>query len=87
MFYTYILKSIKDGKLYIGYTSDLKRRIFEHNAKTELSTKNRTPFQLVYYEAYLSEKDAKLREHNLKRFSGSYIHLKKRIKNSLIFFK
>ena len=87
MFYIYVLRSIKDDKLYIGYTGDLKRRIFEHNAKTELSTKNRTPFQLVYYEAYLSEKDAKLREHNLKRFSGSYIHLKKRIKNSLVLFK
>jgi len=32
MFYVYILKSEKDGKLYIGYTNDLKRRLEEHNS-------------------------------------------------------
>ena len=79
MFYVYVLKSAKDDKLYIGYTSDLKRRIFEYNAKTELSTKSRTPFQLVYYEAYLSQKDVKYRESQFKRFSGSRMHLKRRI--------
>jgi len=36
------------------------------------------------YEAYASKKDAKHRENMLKRYSGSYTHLKKRIKNSLI---
>lgn len=87
MFYVYVLKSEKDNKLYIGYTADLKRRIFEHNTKIEQSTKSRAPFQLIYYEAYLSQKDAKYRESQLKKFSGSYIHLKKRIKNSLILFK
>ncbi|TSC77607.1 MAG: hypothetical protein G01um101433_524 [Parcubacteria group bacterium Gr01-1014_33] len=35
------------------------------------------------YEAYASEKDTRVREHHLKRFSGAYIHLKKRIENSL----
>ncbi len=33
MFYVYVLKSVKDDGLYIGYTDDLKRRIFEHNKK------------------------------------------------------
>jgi len=87
MFYVYILKSDKDGKSYIGYTKDLRKRIFDHNAKTEQSTKYRAPFKLIYYEAYLSENDALQREKSLKRFSGSYTHLKKRIKNSLILFK
>jgi len=87
MFYVYVLKSVKDDGLYIGYTNDLKRRIFEHNKKSSQSTKFRAPFCLIYYEAYVSIKDAKHREAMLKRFSGSYIHLKKRIKNSLIFFK
>ncbi len=87
MFYVYILKSIKDGKLYVGYTDNLKRRIFEHNNKSSKSTVARTPFKLIYYEAYLSGSDAKHREKMLKKFSGSYNHLKNRIKNSLILSK
>lgn len=87
MFYVYVLKSTKNDKLYIGYTNNLKRRIFEHNNKLSLSTKCHAPFSLVYYEAYVSMKDAKHRETMLKRFSGSYVHLKKRIKDSLIVSK
>lgn len=87
MFYVYVLKSEKDGKIYIGSTNDLKRRLFEHNNKEEKSTHYRAPFRLIYYEAYLAEKDARIRESQLKRFSGAYTHLKKRIKNSLIPFK
>ncbi|MDD2731052.1 MAG: GIY-YIG nuclease family protein [Candidatus Portnoybacteria bacterium] len=85
MFYVYVLKSEKDGKLYIGYTNDLRRRVVEHNSGAGKTTNPRKPFALVYYEAYLSQKDAKYRENQLKRFSGSYIHLKRRIKNSIIF--
>jgi len=87
MHYLYILKSAKDNKLYIGCTNDLKRRIFEHNHKLSKSTSPRTPFKLIYYEAYLSSKDAKHREIMLKKFSGSSNHLKKRIKNSLVISK
>jgi len=84
MFYVYVIKSKKDSSLYIGYTNDLKRRFIEHNNKTEQSTKYKTPFELIYYEAYKSMKDAKYREHQLKRFSGSCNHLKKRVQNSLL---
>ncbi|MEK7662012.1 MAG: GIY-YIG nuclease family protein [Patescibacteria group bacterium] len=84
MFYVYVLKSKKDDSLYIGYTDDLKRRFVEHNEKKNVSTKNKAPFQLVYYEAYKSRADARYREDMLKHFSGSTIHLKKRIKNSLM---
>jgi len=87
MYYVYILKSNKDDNLYIGYTNDLRRRLKEHNTSFSKATKSRLPLKLVYYEAYLSEKDAKEREFKLKRFSGSYIHLKNRIKNSLILSK
>ena len=87
MFFVYILKSKKDNDLYVGYTADLKRRIIEHNNFSEKSTKLRAPFDLVYYEAYASIGDAKHREDMLKRYSGSYTHLKKRIRNSLILFK
>ncbi|MDO8514062.1 MAG: GIY-YIG nuclease family protein [bacterium] len=83
MFYVYVLKSEKDGKLYIGHSNDLKRRLAEHNDGKSMSTKVRKPFKLVYYEAYASSSDAKYREHQLKRFSGATTHLRKRIKNSL----
>ena len=84
MHYVYILKSKKDGSMYIGYTGDLKRRLVEHNDRKNISTKHKAPFQLVYYEAYKSRADAKHRENMLKRFAGSTTHLKKRIKNSLM---
>jgi putative endonuclease len=83
MFYVYILRSKKDDKLYIGYTSDLRRRYKVHNSGQSLATKNRRPFSLIYYEAYLSVSDAKLRERRLKQFKNSYTELKKRIINSL----
>lgn len=84
MFYTYIIRSKKDLDLYIGFTNDLRRRIKEHNLGMALSTKLRRPFELVYYEAYKSEKDARKREKNLKLRSRAFAQLKKRIKNSVI---
>jgi putative endonuclease len=82
MFYVYILKSTVDESIYTGYTDDLKRRFVEHNRKQNSSTKDKAPFQLIYYESYRSKADAKLREFNLKRHSGALTHLKRRIKNS-----
>lgn len=83
MNYLYILKSKKDGNLYIGSTNNLKRRFSEHNKGYVFSTKNRRPLVLIYYEAYSSEKDARKREHNLKLRSRAMAQLKKRIENSL----
>lgn len=65
-YYVYILQSGKDGKFYTGYTTDLKRRFKEHQEGLSMSTKNRRPFKLIYYEFCLSEKDAKCREKYLK---------------------
>ena len=87
MFYVYVLKSKSDGKLYIGYTSDLRKRINEHNNGLVRATRPRVPLLLVYYEAYVSEKDARRREKMLKSFSGSMVHLKRRIEYSLILSK
>ena len=83
MFYVYVLKSKKDNKLYIGYTNNLKRRFKENNEGKNLSTKQRSPFSLAYYESYKSQKDATAREKQLKQFKSTYGHLKKRIANSL----
>ncbi len=83
MFYVYILKTSKGGQLYIGYTNDLRRRLREHMRGGSEYTKHRQPTNLVYYEAYSSEKDARGREKVLKQFKGTYGHLKKRIRRSI----
>jgi putative endonuclease len=83
MFYVYVLKISKGGQLYIGYSSNLKRRVREHVQEKSAYTKSRGPLRLIYYEAYLSEKDARDRERILKEFKGSYGHLRKRIKESI----
>lgn len=84
MFYVYILKSIRDKKLCIGYTSDLKRRFLEHNSGKVNSTKSRSPFELRYYEAFFSEENAKNREYSLKLDGRVLAQLKRRIKESLV---
>lgn len=78
-FYVYTLRSIQQGSLYIGYTQDLKKRLEEHNKGLNTSTRPFSPWQLIYYEAGLSELDAKRREKYLKTSQGSRL-LKRRIK-------
>ena len=70
MYYLYILHSQKDNNFYTGTTSDLKRRIKEHNAGKTFSTAPRRPFKLIYYEAYLLKEDAESREKYLKTSMG-----------------
>ena len=83
MHYVYAIKSTTKEFMYIGCTNDLKRRFEEHNARRNISTKPFAPFKLIYYEAYLSKKDAVIRERQLKHKGASIGHLKKRINNSL----
>ena len=85
MYYVYLLKSKKYGKRYIGSTNDLKRRFQEHNNGKVFSTRNQKPLILVYYEAFRSEKDARIREQALKNYGQGITNLYKRIPNSLIF--
>ncbi len=83
MFYVYVLQSLKDQKMYTGYTNNLKRRLSEHNEGQNISTRNRRPLQLVYYEAYISQTDAMKREIRLKRSAGAQTALKLRIPDCL----
>jgi len=83
MYYVYILKSKKDNNFYTGSTNDLERRMQEHNGGLVFSTKSRGPFELVYYEAYKSESDARSREKSLKIRARAFTQLKKRIKESI----
>ena len=80
MQYVYVLQSKKDNDIYIGCTKDLKERLKLHNAKKVASTKLRVPFVLIYYEAYLHEKDAYIRERYLKTGWGRN-HIRKVLSN------
>ena len=65
-YYVYVLQSKKNDSLYVGYTSDLRRRFQEHNCGLNFSTKPSLPWKLIHYEAYLNHDDAKRRENYLK---------------------
>ncbi|MSU54882.1 MAG: GIY-YIG nuclease family protein [Candidatus Staskawiczbacteria bacterium] len=80
--YVYVLQSLKDKDFYIGYTTNPTARLKQHNAKTNLSTKSRTPFKYIYIEACLSEVDAKRREEYLKTTQGGRL-LKLRLREFL----
>lgn len=83
MFYVYLIRSKKDSALYTGSTNDLRKRFEKHNKGEAFSTRLRRPFELIYYEAYKSEKDAREREHNLKLRANALSQLKRRIQGSL----
>lgn len=87
MFYLYILGSQKDGNIYIGSTNNLKKRFREHNSGKVLSTKSRTPFELLYYEAYKTEQEAYDRENALKLRGQARVQLLKRISSTLKLFR
>lgn len=78
MFYTYVLRSDKDGRLYIGYIDDLKKRLEKHMLGKVKITKHRRPFRLIYYEACISKIKAIAREKYFKTGFGRR-YLKDRI--------
>lgn len=83
MYFVYSLKSKKNSKFYIGSTKNLEKRIEEHNSGKCFSTKNLKPLEIIYYEAFQYEEDARLREKRLKYYGKALAELKKRIKRSL----
>ena len=70
MWFTYIIQSLKDKKFYIGSTSDLDRRINQHNSGVNVSTRHRKPFKLVYSEIFATKSEAIHRELKLKSYKG-----------------
>ncbi|PIS04656.1 MAG: excinuclease ABC subunit C [Candidatus Buchananbacteria bacterium CG10_big_fil_rev_8_21_14_0_10_42_9] len=84
MFYIHLIQSKKNSsKLYVGSTNNLKWRLSEHNNKKVCSTLKHSPWKLIYSEAFLSEKDARLKEQKLKHHDKGKPELKKRLSNSL----
>lgn len=82
MYYTYVIRSKKDGKWYTGTTNNLRKRFKEHNDNKVVSTKGRGPFILIYYEACSNQADAYAREKYLKSGPGKR-YLKNRLKRFL----
>lgn len=70
MFHVYVLHSEKDAGLYIGYTTNIKNRLNEHNEGSVISTKARRPLHLIFLETYLNKADAVRRERYLKTAIG-----------------
>ncbi|MDD5130159.1 MAG: GIY-YIG nuclease family protein [Candidatus Omnitrophica bacterium] len=81
MNWVYVLKSKKDGDLYIGSTSDLEKRLHCHNGGKVRSTKARKPLTIVYKEQHSNVSDARKRENFLKSGQGRKL-LKDLIKDS-----
>lgn len=79
--YVYFLRSMKDGNFYVGWTTDVNRRLKEHNAGLTRLTKARRPFKLVGYETYPSSEAAKKRERTLKHCPRMNARFKKRLLN------
>lgn len=70
MYYVYVLLSLKDNNFYIGFSEDIEKRLADHNAGRNTSTKSRRPLALIYYEAHFSKEDAMRRERYFKTDKG-----------------
>jgi len=80
--YVYVLRSLKDGMFYVGFTMDIRRRLADHNRGRVPRTKRRAPLELVYWEGCLNQTDATQRERYLKSSWGKR-YIKSRLKSYL----
>ena len=77
MYYVYVLSDPESDDIYVGYSADLKARIAGHGRREHIGWK------LIYYEAYLSESDARTRERRIKHHGNAMRQIKERIEASL----
>ncbi len=83
MHYVYVLQALDDRDVfYLGFSSNLKRRVEAHNATENVSTA-RHKWRVVYYEAYWNEGAARRREATLKRSNSMRSQLMARIRSDL----
>ena len=80
--YVYVLRSSKDRRFYVGITSDPAGRLLQHNEGLVSSTKERGPFELIYWEGCLNRSDAAQREKYLKTAWGKR-YIKSRLRRYL----
>lgn len=86
MWYVYVLYSFTYNKFYIGFSNDLRQRVIDHKKGSVHTTARLGEFELCYYEACKSKKDAQARERQLKTGFGRG-YLRKRLANYLNVFK
>ena len=79
MYFLYILRSLKDNKLYTGHTDNLERRLLEHNNGSTKSTRHRRPLKLIYAEQYKTRQEAAKREWYFKNTTDGDILKRKLI--------
>ena len=79
-FYVYVLLSSADNQLYTGYTKNLLERVTLHNSGKVISTKERRPLDLIYWEGCLNQQDATKKEKYLKSGNGK-LYLKNRLQH------
>lgn len=84
MYILYVIQSKKYLSFYIGITTDLARRLKQHNEGLTPSTRAKRPWMLVYCEGYRSRRDAILREKQLKKHKTGWLRIKERIQNSIL---
>ena len=83
MFYVYVLQNVVEPeKFYLGSTRDLRKRLESHNQGENRATRGHQ-WELVYYEAYISDKAARKREQTLKQHGKVKQSLMQRIRESL----
>lgn len=70
MYSVYAIRSLKDGRIYVGLSSNINRRISEHNSGYVFSTKDYRPWKLIYKEEVENRKKARIREKYLKSGCG-----------------
>ena len=81
--YVYLLRSLNTGRLYLGWTTDLRRRLCQHNDGESRATRGRGPYELIYYEAYRHREEAMAREQTLKKHPNVLKQLKARLYRTL----
>ena len=81
--YVYVLRSMKDKQFYIGSTSDVQRRLQQHQRGENVSTEKRLPVELLYFEAHRSKEDAIRREKYFKTMKGK-VTLRQMLRESLL---
>lgn len=70
MYHVYVLQSLTNHKFYIGQTSNIEKRLANHNSGLCKSTKSGLPWKIIYLEAFQSRGDAMLREKVIKSYKG-----------------
>ncbi len=82
MYYLYILRSLKNKKLYIGSSPDVKARLKSHNDGENKATKPNIPYELIFYSGFISKEDAISTEQYFKTSAG-WKRIHKMLENTL----